>query len=479
MCIRDRLKHSAITCVARIVEKYGKKDTSAVLSAVNVIASDAALGYAEIGLQVISLQCLSSTVEVLRDEMVTILPRIMETAVGYLEDAVGDEAQPRLHDAALTLLNAVLEHLPWAYSAKLLGRVLKLCCTAAADPDLGKASAQIREQFSTLSAEQLDMKVLLPAIEATSDDVVEDGYFGCNELLSTLQKVVTSQPKATLLRNASALLSALQKTFDLRRLLALAEEDTTSREWTALDKKRDAIMLDSIMKLNDATFRPFFVRLVEWATEALPANDQQGRLQRSISLYGFLTSFFERLKSIVTSYATYTLDNSAAILRSAVLTEETQQSLLKNVLLALSSSFRHDQDDFWQAPSHFGTISAGLLSLLERAKAPADRDALGVIAAITELAAATSGSQEQHKELNGALLKSMRSDDAQIRLAAVKCEQSLTDRLGEDWLGLLPEMLPFISELQEDDDEVVERETLGWIKQIEGILGESLEGMLQ
>ena len=40
-------------------------------------------------------------------------------------------------------------------------------------------------------------------------------------------------------------------------------------------------------------------------------------------------------------------------------------------------------------------------------------------------------------------------------------------------------MLPFISELQEDEDEGVEKETLAWIKGIEGVLGESLEGMLQ
>ena len=52
-------------------------------------------------------------------------------------------------------------------------------------------------------------------------------------------------------------------------------------------------------------------------------------------------------------------------------------------------------------------------------------------------------------------------------------------RLDEEWLGLLPEMLPFISELREDDDEMVERETQRWISSVEQILGEDLEGMLQ
>lgn len=81
--------------------------------------------------------------------------------------------------------------------------------------------------------------------------------------------------------------------------------------------------------------------------------------------------------------------------------------------------------------------------------------------------------------LNASILKHTRSDSPAVRLAAVQCQRSLTDRLGEEWLALLPEMLPFISELQEDDDESVERETLGWIKKVEDVLGESLTPMLQ
>lgn len=40
-------------------------------------------------------------------------------------------------------------------------------------------------------------------------------------------------------------------------------------------------------------------------------------------------------------------------------------------------------------------------------------------------------------------------------------------------------MLPFISELQEDDDEAVEGETLQWIRKVEEVLGERLAPMLQ
>lgn len=101
-----------------------------------------------------------------------------------------------------------------------------------------------------------------------------------------------------------------------------------------------------------------------------------------------------------------------------------------------------------------------------------------VIPALTELVV-VADSTNHHKQLNSAILRYMRSDKAAVRLAAVQCEHSLTDRLGEEWLAHLPEMLPFISELQEDDDEMVEKATYKWIKKIESVLGESVKPMLQ
>ena len=81
--------------------------------------------------------------------------------------------------------------------------------------------------------------------------------------------------------------------------------------------------------------------------------------------------------------------------------------------------------------------------------------------------------------MNAAILKYMRSDSAAVRLAAVHCQWALTEKLGEEWLALLPEMLPFISEALEDDDEGVEKEVQRWVGGIESVLGESLDPMLQ
>lgn len=135
------------------------------------------------------------------------------------------------------------------------------------------------------------------------------------------------------------------------------------------------------------------------------------------------------------------------------------------VLRTLRQTFEHDQDGdssqglnsvslltmaigFWQSPAHFNAIHSTLLSQFEHAAILPVTDE--VIPAVTELAGALDAGDHQ-KEMNTAILKHMRSEDPQVRLAAIKCEESLTTRLGEDWLALLPEMLPFISDVQEDD----------------------------
>lgn len=73
----------------------------------------------------------------------------------------------------------------------------------------------------------------------------------------------------------------------------------------------------------------------------------------------------------------------------------------------------------------------------------------------------------------------MRSEDAGVRLAAVETMMELYAKMGEEWLPLLPESVPLIAELMEDDDEDVERAIQRLIVKVEEFLGVGeLEAML-
>jgi U3 small nucleolar RNA-associated protein 10 len=286
--------------------------------------------------------------------------------------------------------------------------------------------------------------------------------------------------KAAVAKNVASLSTIFLSSMDLRRLVASGQAKTpiSPSELDEIETKIGDDALKMIYKLNDAAFRPIFSKLMEWASTGLPKNDASGRTLRLFAVYGFLDTFFGNLKSIVTSYASYVVESAVNVLSSTDFQDADEKELWKRVLRTLGKCFEHDQDGFWQAPAHSGAVAPVLVEQFLNAGAAAVDTTEDLIPALVELAAAAD-SQEHHKELNGALLKHLRDSRVAVRLAVVQCQQALTVRLGEEWLQALPEMLPYISELQDDDDEVVERENRRWIVEIEEKLGESLDSMLQ
>jgi len=298
------------------------------------------------------------------------------------------------------------------------------------------------------------------------------------EFVEILGMAVDKHAKNVIGKNTTMLSYIFTAVFDLRRQTVLVQESGVLT--TQLDHVENIIndvALKMIYKLNDASFRPICSQWLEWASSQLPKKDRSGRNLRRQSIYSFLGLFFDKLGSVVTGYSIYIMEDAAQVLKEADLKKgANEQAVWKQVLRTLNYCFQHDKDDFWQSPAHFTAIAPALVE--QFLHAPVIDLGEELIPAVVELAAAAD-SQEHQKELNTSILKHLRSESAAVRLAAVKAEQELAQRLGEEWLGMLPEMLPYISELQEDDDDVVERETMRWIVMIEKVLGESLDSMLQ
>jgi U3 small nucleolar RNA-associated protein 10 len=463
------VKIISVSCIDRIIERFGKKDTAVVASVAQTISGSQALSSSDDRIRILSLLCLTSVVDVLEDEAISLLPTVLPTAFDYLSQAIEGE-KTGLHNAVYALLSNIVEQLGYMFSREYLETSLRLSHRSAA-AGLEEACDESRRTFYQSVAEHLNAQETFAAIKSTWSHAVAQGFEASSEHLELLRSTVDIQSKSKLIKASSTLFSLLLQLFKLRQTISSQEEqEFDDDEVEQLDNTLNESALAMVLKLNDATFRPFFVQLVdqEGPTNAKP--------EYAITFYKFLAAFFEKFKSIVTSYSSYVIEHAAKMLQHLA-AEEADSELRSAVLGALQKSFQHDQDAFWHAPSHYGTILKPLVNLLTLPVAEAVTN--DVIPAITDLAASSSSSLDNYRELNTILLRYMRSDSASTRLATVKCEQSLTKRLGEEWLGLLPEMLPFISELREDDDEMVERETQRWISQVEGVLGESLEGMLQ
>jgi U3 small nucleolar RNA-associated protein 10 len=101
-----------------------------------------------------------------------------------------------------------------------------------------------------------------------------------------------------------------------------------------------------------------------------------------------------------------------------------------------------------------------------------------VVGCLTALATA-AGNEQLWKPLNFAVLEACgHATRYEVRKAGVSCLLSIIETIGEEYMILLPECLPVLSELLEDDDEIacMAKEC---VRQGEELLGESLEDSLR
>ncbi|XP_019862465.1 PREDICTED: HEAT repeat-containing protein 1-like [Amphimedon queenslandica] len=97
---------------------------------------------------------------------------------------------------------------------------------------------------------------------------------------------------------------------------------------------------------------------------------------------------------------------------------------------------------------------------------------------IAQLAVATSSGETQWKKLNQQLLIKTRESKPMVRLCALQIAGSMYSKLGSEVNVILPEIIPFLSELMEDECEDVEKEVQETIKSIEAVTGESVQQYL-
>ncbi|MCJ1352938.1 MAG: snoRNA-binding rRNA-processing protein utp10 [Icmadophila ericetorum] len=470
------LRHTAIACLDQIIEKYGKKDVAAVALAVTSICGEFGLGNNEPRVQVLTTLCLATSVEVLREAIIPSIPKIMPQIIKLLQSSIeGNPINYALHNAVYSFLEALITYIPWLVTGDYLDQLLQ-ASQESANANMGSACDQNRLDVLKLLAKQIEPRECFLGLTRTWPNAMAAGPEAIKEHLEVLNLAVEKHSKLTISKYSQIICDIFLGIFDLRRLQldSRTEDSYTEEEIDQIEEITNQIAIKVIFKLNDTTFRPIFNRLLEWATIPQTPKEKKGIMHRRITWCNFLFVFFDTLKSIVTSYSSFILDPSVAFLTSFDSQSPTSMTLTNITLQTLTACFSNDQDEFFTSPGHFSPIPGPLISLV-----PHTSDLPHLLECIVSLASATSSSQPNLKVLNTVILAHMRSQSATTRLAAVNVQTSIAQKLGEEWLlGLLSEILPFIAEGLEDEDEGVEAAVRKWVGVVEGVLGEGVGGML-
>ncbi|KAK9460497.1 uncharacterized protein V1516DRAFT_712548 [Lipomyces oligophaga] len=472
------------------------------------------------GAAVSALVCLSSLVTALGARILSKLPEIIQISLTILERAI-NEGKTLVVIAVFMLIDSLVKRIPM-FMASYLNKILGLVFISASD----EASVRLEDSESARNVllenviSKVPTKQLIGALLASASEVLASWDISITKLyLSLMTQVVERGARKSVMSEASNLFSFLIAGFNSRND---AENDPEKLKIVGvIEQDSIDLAMQIVLKMNDKTFRPLFVRVTRWAMED-PVESDLARKNRLLVTFKLCEKLFGSLKSIVTNYYGYIIDNTTDLLISFVSnpTVDFDRQLWDAIVGTLYAAFSNDQEEFWQAPVRFDKICGPLIAQL----------ALGLhdseILSQAILAFAVSCSSEEHyKTINNCVLGYMKdlsdsnedmsddesaSEDAQdsedendyavkllpskisriarsntgssasdVKIAAIKTLKAIYERLGEEWLGMLPQLVPVVAELLEDQDETVETEVQrDLVPVIEGVLGESLDRYL-
>uniref|UniRef100_A0A0D9W7V0 BP28 C-terminal domain-containing protein n=1 Tax=Leersia perrieri TaxID=77586 RepID=A0A0D9W7V0_9ORYZ len=277
------------------------------------------------------------------------------------------------------------------------------------------------------------------------------------------------------------------------------------------------------MKLTEATFRPLFLRTLEWAESDVDQSTSKRSMDRGIVFYKLVNSLADKHRSLFTPYFKYLLEGSVQYLsedNSLISSKQKKKkaklddaqveqkdklsgqklwNLRALVLKSLHKCFLYDNDQTILDSSNFQqwfymsskvTWMALLKPIVSQfvMEPPEHFESVPEAATVDEVdetlvlclgqMAVTARSDVLWKPLNHEVLMRTRSDKVRPKMLGLKVVRYMVQHLKEEYVVLLPETIPFLAELLEDVELPVKTLAQEIVKEMETLSGESLRQYL-
>lgn len=425
--------------------------------------------------------CLAELCANLRAHAIPTLPKYMPALLKVLKSRRSEEKPNLLLLCTITAIQKIIDSLPLFLSPYLE----KILCEVSFFAS--KYDKKTNDQKITPIANKLKnikqkiglvipARVLIPAIEQSYEVLLQKTqYDSVGSLMDVLGECLgTLKPteiQAILPDLTNFFLNALQFRTD-----AQASDDDTNTVERHVIKALTVLVL----KLSETTFRPLYYRLFDWAVRSEDKNE------RIITFYSLSSGIAECLKGLFALFAGHFINNAASALDSCnsiktselyFADESKTLTLLENILKTLNSVFLYDTQTF-VTKDRFDLLMQPIVDQLENTLGGLsqlqERSKNILVPCIVNFAVATAN-DALWKQMNYQILLKMRHTSPQIRLIALECLTETAKKLGEDFLPLLPETIPFLAELLEDEEETVEKACQKAVQELEKVLGEPLK----
>lgn len=463
-----------------------------LLNSLKVITSERGLLNQHTEIIVSSLGAISSVVNVLGVKSIAFYPKILPPSLAIWETTAatknndnssssGEESEDEevesrtlIQGSILMLFSCLAKRMPAFIISNLKPMISAILKSELID-------SSVRSSLMNLIIEHVDLGEVFAALcnlALTENFYADDSAVNLGLYMAAVTASVEVLEKKSAINNSSLFMKWLIKSFSFRT--EYGEAQFTDNTVYSIESSIHLCGLAFVMKLNDKSFRPLFASLVRWATVGEGSvSKKDTETTRLIAFYRFFNKLEDNLKSIVTSYYSYLLDSTAALLMKFLSKEIVDINMRRIVLHSLASAFKYDKDDYWTHQLRFDTIADPLFAQLSSIEPLIGKHLVKTISFFVDNVA----SEEYNEKLVNKFIQYISNETANsssTKIWTVRALKSVFQKVGDQWLSFLPTLMPYIAELLEDDDEKVEIEVrTDLVRVIEGVLGEPLQRYLE
>ncbi|XP_072230242.1 HEAT repeat-containing protein 1 [Leuresthes tenuis] len=427
-----------------------------------------------------ALLCIAEVVSTLKALAIPQLPRLMPAVLHALTDRKELLTNEMYLLSAVTALQRVAETLPHFISPYLQDATLQVCRVTRhveTSSSASSSSAQLCLRLTSLRstlATKLPPRVLLPTLTRSYSSMVVDNKDQLGVLMSILKEHICHMDRDQLSFHQSELTAFFLSALDFRAKHCQGDLQRTAQvEGAVMDG-----LLALVMQLSEVTFRPLFFKLLDWS--------KSGGGERLLTFYRLCDRFAERLKGLFVLFTANLVKPVADLLRRTGTDEplfasdravEKNCLLLQFVLDCLHKIFLYDTQRFLsreRADALLGPLVDQVENRLGGEQVYQQRVTRHLVPCVGQFSVALAD-DSQWKILNYQILLKTRHSDAKVRFSSLLMLTELASKLKENYMVLLPETIPFLAELMEDECEEVEQQVQKAVQEMENILGEPLQ----
>lgn len=460
------LSQACLDSLSAVFQKFDNNlDSSLLIKCLSVVVGPSGLLYKEsLEVMIASINCITNIISIVGVKMIGSFPKIVKPLFDLFYESQEFKDKEMVQVSILILFSCMIKKLP-VFMLSSLKDVFKLIFDASTLPESTRLS------ILDIIVQHMNLREVLKSLSSIWGIVAELDAVAIGLYLHTMELTIENIDKKSASLEAIGFMKFLLYGFEYR-----SQSKFDSNTVNRIELSLFQCGVNYVMKLNDKRFRPLFASMSRWAFDAEGTVNEISEVDRLLAFFRFFNKLQENLKSIITDYYSYFLENVERLLVRYSSGEITEINLRRIVLISLTSSFKYDKDEFWSSETRFEVASQSLTDQLVNIE-----DGIGkyLVKAISTLAKSCS-SEDHNKTMNALMMKHLTiSGGAREKYWSARTMKMIYQKVGDQWLSLLPQLVPLIAELLDDDDEEVEHEVrTGLCKVIESVLGEPLDKYL-